>query len=69
MDGRRLGSAPAAGAPAARPALEVLFMSGRREMSGEAEIPGPMIEKPFGVDLLAAKLRQVLDGSGQAAAG
>ncbi len=47
----------------AQPALKVLFMSGRRELTASDEVPLPILEKPFGPDTLVARVREVLDGS------
>jgi len=45
---------------ALRPELKVLFMSGRRE-EDDSDLPGPILEKPFGAELLAARVREQLD--------
>ena len=53
-----------------RPALKVMYMSGYTDdaivRSGSADSGAPFLEKPFSPQVLARRIREVLDGSGQA---
>ena len=66
MSGREVASRVAA----LRPDMKVLFMSGYTDDAivhhGVLDAETPFIEKPFALDVLARKVRDVLDGRSQA---
>ena len=51
---------------ATRPQIKILYMSGYAEeaLGAEAAVGGALIEKPFAIDALARRVREVLEPTG-----